>query len=127
MQMDAIAEQPASVTAVQGEFLLEALGRLCSEVGRAPLGPEVRLNAQARRAANPSLPALSPADEQLVAELTAELGRLADLPAAEATDAPAMVAWAALDGAEYVTRTEISKGNASRLPELLPDLAYFVV
>jgi hypothetical protein len=67
---------------------------------------------------------VAPQDEQLVTELRRALAKIA---VGVGDGAGALEdAVAALDGAETVMRGEIVKGNAGRLPALLPGFVYLV-
>ena len=64
-------------------------------------------------------------DEQLVTELRAGLERLAGLRLGEPVEPPALL-WA-LDGAEFVVRSDILLGQSARLPHRLPSFVFLVL
>jgi hypothetical protein len=70
---------------------------------------------------------LNPEEESLVTTMRSSLERLAAAIGAPRSNGglPAMVQ-SALDGVETVMRGELMRGNAERLPSLLPDLVFLV-
>jgi hypothetical protein len=105
--------------------LLEVLSQLCEEFGSTTCDQEDGggLPQPGRAPATP----LPSEEEQMVTGLMAGLARLIGLQQGDASATPAAAAQAALDGAEYLARSEISVGESRRLSQLLPDLAFFVV
>ena len=64
-------------------------------------------------------------DEQLVTELRAGLARLAGLRPGEPVEPLALQG--ALEGAEFVVRSDILSGQSARLPQRLPSFVFLVL
>jgi hypothetical protein len=64
-------------------------------------------------------------DEQLVTELRAGLARLAGLRPGEPVEPLALQG--ALDGAEFVVRSDLLLGQSGRLPQRLPSFVFLVL
>lgn len=107
------------------EALLRVADRLCVELGdpmaEAPdPGP---LLANGTGASAEAL--IHPEDEALVRAVRERLAKVAaGVSGSEAGDGDAVRT--ALDGAELVIRGELVRGNAARLPELLPSFVFLV-
>jgi hypothetical protein len=108
--------------------LLGAMVELYAEIGDG--GPDAAWESEARVEPNPVLAGMLGAeDEELVAEVSAGLSRIAAAAAGLESDgwAPAASAIAgAIGGAELVMRSEIMAGRVERVPGLLPGFVYLV-
>lgn len=109
------------------EALLRVADQLSTELGYeegaeipgadSPLGGEE----------GPLVGMLNTDDELLVARVRLGLAKVAAALGDESSDgAPASAIGAALDGAEMVIRGELLRGNAARLPELMPSFVFLV-
>jgi hypothetical protein len=111
-----------------GEALLQIADQLCAELGYA--GGEAELaGSPSPFGANSSfamgLP--SPEEESLVARLKLGLAKVAEAAgAAQLQGTPRRAVSVALDGAELVMRGELARGNAGRLPTLMPSFVFLV-
>ena len=65
-------------------------------------------------------------DEALVARLREVLARIASTLAAGAEEPPAQAIRIALDGAEFVMRSELLGDSPERLPRLVPSFVFLV-
>ena len=110
------------------EALLRVADRLCAELGYKDNDSEVPdVRSPLRRDDGGLEDVLDPEDESLVATMRGKLAKVAAAAATAKPDGmPENRVGAALNGAELVIRGELVRGNAGRLPALMPSFVFLV-
>ena len=110
------------------EALVRVADQLCAELGYRENETEVHGARSPLRGDGDGLEdVLSPEDESLVATMRGRLAKVAAAAAtAKADGVPENAVGAALDGTELVIRGELVRGNAERLPALMPSFVFLV-
>ena len=110
------------------EALIGLADRLSIELGYSEDGEISAGHSVLGGGASPMAGLLSSEDELLVVRVRQGLARVAAALSGEGSDgASASAVGAALDGAEMVMRGELVRGNAARLPALMPSFVFLVV
>jgi hypothetical protein len=115
------------VQAGKRKALLRVADRLCAELGygESEFLPEGRSGLCGNNGGLADI--LSPEDESLVAALRGRLAKVAAAAGTTRSDGlPESAVGVALDGAELVIRGELVRGNAERLPDLMPSFVFLV-
>jgi hypothetical protein len=112
----AVADRPAE--GIERRRLIQVLSDLSNEgCTEAP--------ARHRQAETHASNSRLDQDEQLVTELRAGLARLAERRSGEPVEPLALQG--ALEGAEFVVRSDILSGQSARLPQRLPSFVFLVL
>jgi citrate lyase beta subunit len=108
-----------------GELLLRVADQLRKELGTLDPGaiPESRTTAAENSATSR---VLDPEDAALLGRLKAALAQLAAALGGGPEDSSIRPVQAVLEGVELVIRGELVRGNAARLPRLMPSFVYLV-
>ncbi|HTR76368.1 MAG TPA: hypothetical protein VMH33_14030 [Solirubrobacterales bacterium] len=108
-----------------GEALRRVADRLCAELAdpEAVELPEIGSTLRAEGAMTIGLDA---EDEALVADLRKALAAVASTLSAGAETPAVQQIKAALDGAEFVMRSELAAGNPRRILKLIPSFVFLV-
>lgn len=109
------------------EVLLRVTDQLCEELGYVDPEPGLEPRTSAAEVSATSH-VLDADDAALVARLKMALAKIA-VAVADASgpeDSPGRPVEAAIEGVELVMRGELLRGNAARLPRLMPSFVYLV-
>jgi hypothetical protein len=108
-----------------GEALLRAADRLCAELGYADPGP-VPESPPAAAESSTASPVLDPEDAALLGRLKASLAKIAVALDDRPEDSSIGPVQAVLESVELVIYGELMRGNAARLPWLMPGFVFLV-